>query len=161
MASNGSQTGGSAATQAPAETPAAAPVAAPNQYHLSGDGITVSYFPQGRGPIGPAGAIHFVYQDAIRTLTFTADEVRIVDVPDLGTVVSVSIQTTVDIGYTSFSVLVPYIRLADTLGASAPVQTEGITTLHRSPLFPIGQAQTETYTVCPLTGTATLGILEL
>ena len=73
MASNGSQTGGSAATQAPAETPAAAPVAAPNQYQLSGDGITVSYFPQGRGPIGPAGAIHVVSQDAIRTLTFTAD----------------------------------------------------------------------------------------
>jgi hypothetical protein len=37
-------------------------VRARNQYHLVGKELVVSYFPNGRGPIGPAGAIHLVYQ---------------------------------------------------------------------------------------------------
>jgi hypothetical protein len=161
-----SEAGGATATQAPpapqasAEVAASAPFAAPNQYHLSGGGISISYFPNGRGPIGPAGAIHLIYQDGMQTLSFTKDEIRVVNVPDLGTILSVTLHIIPDVGSTTFSLLLPQVRLADHLGASASVHTDAITTLHKSTLFPLPGTQVESYTVTALTGTATIGILE-
>jgi hypothetical protein len=46
-------------------------------------------------------------------------------------------------------------------GAPVPVHTEGVTTVHRTFLAGPGQAQRETYTVTPLAGTASRGILPL
>jgi hypothetical protein len=57
--------------------------------------------------------------------------------------------------------ILPHLRLPDTLGASAPVHTEGITTMHRSFLGGIGLAQAESYAVTDLSGTASVGILAL
>jgi hypothetical protein len=141
--------------------PAAPALAVPNQYHLSGGGLTVSFFPDGLGPIGPAGPTHFVYQDAHRSLRFPADEVRTVDVPDVGTLVSVTIQQTIDIGSTSFTLIVPAVRLSEALGASVHISTDAITTTHRILAGLIGHSQSETYVVTHLTGTASRGILPL
>jgi hypothetical protein len=136
-------------------------VVAPNQYHLTGGGLTISYFPDGLGPIGPAGSTHLIYQDSHRTLAFHLNDIRQVEVPDVGTLLSVTINETVDIGSTSFTLIVPHVRLPDTTGASAHISTDGITTTHRIFAGLIGHAQAESYLVTKLTGTALHGILPL
>ena len=149
-------------TGGPSLADVAAPTGTPNQYHLHGDCITVSYFPDGFGPVTTtAGPIRFTYQDAYHSLIFRGDEVRTVDVPDLGTIVSVTLIRAIDLGSTSFSLLVPHVTLPAQLPASATVTTDGITTVHRTFLGAIGHAQTETYTFTRLTGTAAIGILPL
>ena len=140
--------------------PAAAPTTTPNQYHLHGGGIAVSYFPEGFGPLPPGPRARLIYQDALRSLSFAGGDVRTVEVPDLGTTVSVTLVGTVDLGSTTFSLVVPHV-LVPLPGGAVPVQTEGITTVHRTFLAGPGQAQRETYTVTPLAGTASRGILPL
>lgn len=136
-------------------------VTSPNQYHLHDGGISVAYYPDGFGPImEPRGPLHLVYQDAFRSLTFYGEEARTVQVPDLGTVVSVTIAETTDTGSTSFSLLIPDVDLP-TGQSSVYIQTEGITTVHRIFLGLIGHPQSETYTVTQLNGTAAVGILPL
>lgn len=107
-----------------------------------------------------SGPLHFVYQDAFRSLAFYGEEVRTVEAPDLGTVVSVTIVETVDTGDTSFSLLVPDVDLP-TGQSSVSINTEGITTVHRIFVALIGHPQSETYTVSSLNGTAAAGPLPL
>jgi hypothetical protein len=136
-------------------------VTSPNQYHLYGDGISVAYYPDGFGPIiEPRGPLNLVYQDAYRSLPFYGEEVRTVEVPDLGTVVSVTIAEAVDTGSTSFSLLIPVVDMP-TGQSSVYIQTEGITTVHRIFVGLIGHPQSETYTVIPLNGSAAAGPLPL
>jgi len=150
------------AAAGPSPADATAPSGAPNQYHLHGGGISVSYIPDGMGPlIVGEGPVRFTYQDAHHSLIFRGDEVRTVDVPDLGTIVSVTLIRTVDLGYTSFSLLVPQVTLPPQLTASAMISTDGITTVHRTFLAALGHAQTETYALTRLTGTALIGMLPL
>ena len=133
----------------------------PNQYHLRGGGKSVAYYPDGFGPIIEGrGPLRVVYQDAFRSLAFHGDEARTVTVPDLGTVVSVTIVETVDTGDTSFSLLVPDVDLP-TNQSSVSINTEGITTIHRIFVALIGHPQSESYTVTPLHGTASVGPLPL
>jgi hypothetical protein len=132
----------------------------PNQYHLHGGGISVSYFPDGFGPVTTGGG-RFTYQDAHRALNFTGQEIRTADVPDLGTVVSVTLVRTVDTGATTFSVLLPRVTLPGQTGAAVHIHTDGITTVHRAFVGMIGHTQAEIYTVTSLSGTARRGILPL
>jgi len=143
-------------SQEHAAQPQAAQFLTPNLYQLAGDGIHFSLRTEGfRAP--------FVnYQDAHRTLTFTGDQVRLVDVPDLGTVVSVTLLLTPDAGSTTFSVLLPQVNLPNHLGASERVRTQGITTVHKfsiAPQFDIGQR--EFYTPVRLKGSASRTIVPL
>lgn len=133
----------------------------PNQYHLHGRGISVAYYPDGFGPvIVDRGRLRLVYQDAHQSLSFYDDDIRTVEVADLGTVVSVTLVMTIDTGSTSFSLLVPDIDLpADQ--SSVFMHTYGITTVHRIFVALIGHPQSETYTVTPLNGTAAVGPLPL
>jgi hypothetical protein len=136
-------------------------VTSPNQYHVRGGGISVAYYPDGFGPIPEgSGPLHLVYQDAFRSLAFYGDQVRTAEVPDLGTVVSVTIVEAVDTGYTSFGLLVPDVELP-TDQSSVSVSTEGITTVHRIFAALTGHPQSETYTVTSLDGTAAVGPLPL
>jgi hypothetical protein len=95
------------------------------------------------------------YHDAFRVLDFTGADIRAVDVPDVGTLVSVTIFLTVDSGSTTFTVLLPLVNLPapPLLPASVSVTTEGITTVHHFSIF-ITDGQQEFYTVTKLTGTA-------
>ena len=130
---------------------------APNHYQLSGGGISVTYL-----PVGAGGLAHLNYQDAQRTLNFTGDQIRKVDVPDLGSIVSVTLTITVDTGSTTFSVLIPQTTLQGGIGASAHIRTDGITTVHRfSPVQIFNLGQDELYTVTPLRGTAASVIIPL
>lgn len=141
---------------APAQ-PAAVQFVAPDVFHLHGGGITIAYMPTGAG-----GLAHLSYQDPFRTLSFTGDQIRRVDVPDLGTIVSVTLVMTIDSGSTTFSVLLPQVSLPQQLGASVPISTDGITTVHRFSIVPaLNHGQRELYSVTPLSGTASLVIIPL
>ena len=57
----------------------------PNQYHLQGDGIAVSYYPDGSGPpVAGRGRLRLVYQDTHQAQSFYDNDLRTVAVPDLG-----------------------------------------------------------------------------
>jgi hypothetical protein len=118
----------------------------PNFWILSGNGVQVRY-----SPAGP----NLHYQDAVRTLNFAgAQQVRVVNVPDLGTLVSVTIFLTIDSGSSTFTVLLPVVNLAAQPISSAPVSTYGITTAHHFSILPIFQhGQQESYSVIALQGT--------
>jgi hypothetical protein len=130
----------------------------PNQYHLHGGEISVSYYPGGTGPVLEGrGRLRFTYHDLSRALSFYGDEVRTVDVPDLGTVVSVTIFRTVDTGSTSTSLLVPRVVLPSTL--PVPIHTDLISTRHLLFATAVGHPQRDVYSVTKLTGVASAGIL--
>ena len=133
----------------------------PNQYHVNGGGISVSYYPDGFGPpVEDRGSLVLVYQDAHRSQSYFSDEVRTVKVDDLGMVVSMTLVESVDIGSTTFSLLVPDVQLPEQQ-TSVFIHTEGITTVHRVFVALIGHPQSETYTVTALDGTAAAGPLPL
>jgi hypothetical protein len=135
----------------------AAQFAAPDLYELSGDGVSLIYH-----PVFAGGVPSFTYQDPHRTLHFHGDQIRRVDVPDLGTLVTVTLVETVDTGSTTFSVLLPRVNLPNHTGVSAPISTEGITAMHRrSPVVGLNQGPRDVYSFARLTGTAALVILPL
>src|SRR5579872_1837603 len=137
--------------------PVVQPFTSPNHYQLSGCGISITYL-----PVGAGGLAHLQYQDAQRTLNFSGQQIRTVDVPDLGEVVSVTLNLTVDNGSTTFSVLIPKTTLVNATGSSAHIQTDGITTVHRFSLVPASDlGQDEIYTVAHLHGTASSMIIPL
>jgi hypothetical protein len=128
---------------------------APNLWNLSGGEIHVRYWTFTLGPIRQGDEPpHFTYHDSFRTLSFHGNEIRSVDVPDLGTLVSVTLVLTVDTGSTTFTVLLPRVNIiSEGPFTSVPVSTEGIRTVHAGP--PFGHGQEEFYTLISLTGTAT------
>ncbi|HEU5002405.1 MAG TPA: hypothetical protein VFW71_06460 [Actinomycetota bacterium] len=128
--------------------PAALPsVHTPNLYTLQGGTLHVMY-----ATTGIDGKPHFSYQNGTHTLTFSGSEIRTVDT-EIGTLVTVSIQMTVDSGNTVFSVLIPAVNLGSS--EQVPIHTEGITTVHRFSIVPIfNHGQTELYSVTPLSGEA-------
>ncbi len=133
----------------------------PNYYQLEGDGIRIKYSPDA-GPVTPSGKGYFSYQDKLRALTFHGDQIRRVETPDLGTIVTVTLLRTVDTGATVFSVLLPAVNLPGRLGASVPIHTDGITTVHHFSVIPaFSQGQQDDYRVTPLSGTASNVIVPL
>ena len=126
---------------------------APNLWVLSGGGILIRYSTE---PI-IFGGTHFSYQDNGQpTLTFGANDIRTMNVADIGTLVSVTIIKTVDTGSTSFTVLLPPVNIVQQGPiSSAPVSTQGLRTVHAGPLSPpFGHGQQDFYTVIELNGTA-------
>ena len=120
---------------------------AANMFSLSGDGLHVSY-----STSGIDGKPHFSYQDPVRSLSFSGDEIRRVEC-DLGTVVSVTIVRTIDAGSTSFSLLVPRVNLQPF--GNVAIRTDGITTHHAFSIIPtLNQGQRDFYHVTAMHGTA-------
>ena len=120
----------------------------PTAWDLSGGGIIVRY-----SIAGPQ--LH--YQDSVGSRDFAGQEIRINEVPDLGTLVSVTLHLTVDSGSTSFTLLLPRVNLPapPALPVAVPVTTDAITTMHHLSLVPAFQrGQQDTYTITRLTGTA-------
>ncbi len=116
--------------------------------------------PEGSGPIIKGrGRLRFTYHDSFRALPFYGDDVRTIDDPNLGTVVSVTIVQAVDTGSTSASLLVPNVVLSSTLPVS--ISTELITTRHLIFVAALGHPQRDVYSVIALTGVASAEILPL
>jgi hypothetical protein len=118
---------------------------APNLYQLSGKHLNITY-----STSGIDGKPHFSYQDLQQTLSFTGDQIRSVET-EIGTLVSVTIRMTVDTGGSTFSLLLPRVNIPGE--QSVPIQTIGITTLHRFSILPIN-GQLDFYTVTRLHGSA-------
>lgn len=119
----------------------------PNLYMLHGNGLHVTY-----STTSLDGTPHFDYHDIHNVKAFVGDEIR-TEKTEIGTLVSVTIEPTVDGGSTSFSLLLPTVNLVNT--DSAPINTIGITTRHRfSIVQSLNLGQTELYTVAQLTGAA-------
>jgi len=123
----------------------------PTVWNLSNTatGLQVSY-----SVAGPQ--LHYHQGSVIQD--FTGKDIRVAEVPDLGTLVSVTIHMTADSGSTSFTLLLPIVNLPapPALPVAVPVTTDGLTTLHRfSTVLALQHGQQEFYTVTPLQGTAT------
>jgi hypothetical protein len=119
----------------------------PTQYMLHGHGVRVTF-----STTSIDGTPRFDYHDSHRTRSFVGDEIR-AEQTEIGTLVSVTIDLTVDSGSTTFSLLVPTVNLGNAV--STPISTIGITTHHKFSLIPsLNLGQTEMYTVTQLTGTA-------
>lgn len=121
---------------------------APNRWILTSAVPPIQVFYDAVGP----GIFHIVH--GIVTQTFTGPQIRVVSNPDLGTLVSVTLNSTV-IATTTFTVLLPVVDL-DTTHPVEPVNTEGITTTHFHFVFPPPPGQREFYSVTLLTGSASL-----
>jgi len=119
----------------------------PNMYQVSGGGIHVTY-----STTSFQGQPHFNYHDAFQAKNFTGNQIQTADTV-LGTLVTVFLLQTVDSGSTTFTLLVPHVNLPASNVAN--ITTEGITTRHRFSIFPL-PGQTESYTVHPLSGTASV-----
>jgi hypothetical protein len=122
----------------------------PTTWNLSNTatGLQVSY-----SVAGPN--LHY-HQGAV-VKDFTGNQIRVAEVPDVGTLVSVTTQMVVDSGSTTFTLLLPRVNLPapPALPAAVPVTTDGVTTLHRfSTVLALQNGQQEFYTVTPLQGTA-------
>jgi hypothetical protein len=100
-----------------------------NLFSLSGSNIHVEY-----SSTSINGQPRLAYHDPLRNLSFAGSDIRTVDVPDIGTIVSVTLTITVDVGSTTFSVFIPHALVS--AGRSDPVTTEAITTIHRMPFGP-------------------------
>lgn len=128
-----------------ANQPASPNAQAPNLYQLSGKHLNITY-----STSGIDGKPHFSYQDLQQTLSFSGDQIRSVET-EIGTLVSVTIRMTVDTGGTTFSLLLPRVNIPGE--QSVPIQTDGITTLHRFSILPLS-GQLDFYTVTRLHGSA-------
>ena len=84
-----------------------APKTAPNLYKLSGEGIAVTY-----STTSIDGKPRFTFKKRRKTLNFSGDQITSVET-GIGTLVSVVIATVPDRNRTTFSVLLPAIRLPD------------------------------------------------
>ena len=118
----------------------------PNLYEVSGSGISVTY-----STTSITGKPVLTYHDAAQTKTFTGDEIQ-TQTSVLGTLVSVFLMRTIDGPSTSFTLLVPGVRLSGPEVVN--ISTEGITTLHKFSIVGPPTGQTELYTVYVLEGTA-------
>jgi len=125
------------------------PFKTPDFYQLHGAQLHITY-----STTSIDGKPRFGYQDASQTLTFEGNQIRTVTT-EIGILVTVTIHSTPDSGSTTFTLLVPTVNLGPSNQAS--IHTEGITTIHRFSIVPaFNRGQTESYTVTPLTGTASL-----
>jgi hypothetical protein len=102
-------------------SPVATTLPVPNFYELHGQGLKITY-----SISACTGRPYFTYQDSSYTLQFSGDQVRAIGT-EVGTLVNVTINLTVDRGGTTFSVLVPQGRLGPDK-QPIPIETEGVTT---------------------------------
>jgi hypothetical protein len=120
----------------------------PTLYQLHGRGLSVTY-----STSSFEGRPLFSYQDSQETKTFSGKEITLTECP-IGTLVTVVIRVVPDAGSTSFSLLVPIVNLSND-ARSAPIRTEGITTVRRGSIAPaLDLGQIQTYHVTKLDGLA-------
>jgi hypothetical protein len=118
----------------------------PNLFELSGSGLQVSY-----SLSSFEGLPQFNYHDATQTKLFKGDQIQAIET-EAGTLVSVVINQTPDAGSTAFTLLVP--RVNPRSSDSAQIETQGITTLHKTSIIGPPHGQADFYTVQALRGTA-------
>lgn len=83
------------------------PTQTANHYSLSGGGIHLEY-----DSTSLSGQPVFNYHDQMKILSFSGDQIRTLEVADIGTIISVTLNITVDIWSTSFSLLLPRVTVS-------------------------------------------------
>jgi hypothetical protein len=121
----------------------------PNEYTLKGGNITFTYVTSNF-----LGQPFVSYNDGTTTKDFFGSAVRVLET-GIGTLVTVTTFMTVDAGGTEFSVLLPFIALADT-NELQTFSTDGVATSFSGPdSFPLSGVR-ESYEFITMTGTARL-----
>ena len=122
---------------------------APDVYELAGGQLHVTYATTSKD-----GQPYFSYQDGSQKLSFKGADIR-QEKSEIGTLVTVILRRTVDAGSTTFTLLVPTVRMKES--SPAEVHTYGITTVHKFSVIPaMNMGQIETYRSTELSGTANL-----
>ncbi len=120
----------------------------PNSYELSCDGVTLNYSTSSFD-----GSPRLSFRDAERDLNFSGEQIRTL-VTELGTEVTVTLETIPDARTVTLTLLVPAINLGEEREvefATVAIETTNLTTIG-GPRFITGPLQT--YRVIELTGTA-------
>ena len=126
----------------------ATPNLTPNSFQLTGDTIQVSY-----STTSIDGKPRFTFKKGQKTLDFAGNQISSSNVK-IGTLVSVVIAAIPDKSTTTFSILLPAIRLPESRRQA--FRTFGITTVTKTSIVgpPVGVQQT--YTTVALRGSARL-----
>lgn len=119
----------------------------PNLFSLTGHGISVTL-----SLTGLDGRPQLTYHDSVRAQNFSGDEITFEENQGLVRTATVVVVRTIDVGFTSFTLLIP--ELNTNVAGPHSVETLGITTLHATDLVRIGRPQLSDYHVVPLHGTA-------
>lgn len=124
------------------------PELSPNSFQLAGDNYEVSY-----STTSIDGKPRFTFKKGTKTLSFSGNQITSSSA-NIGTLVSVVIATVPDQSTTTFSILLPAIRLPESKRQA--FRSIGITTVTKTTLIgpPVGVQQT--YTTVALRGTARL-----
>ncbi len=121
----------------------------PTVYDVTGSGLHVTYS-TGAGD----GKPHLTFVGPRGTVEFSGDEIRTVQTPDLGTLVSVTTMRTIDSGSTTFTLVVPPVVL-EPPETEASIEILGITTAHRFTVVRrFNRGQRACYSQVVLSGTA-------
>ena len=120
-------------------------IEAPNLFTLTGHHLSITL-----ALTGIDGQPRFTYHDTQRALNFAGDEITVEDTA-LGRQATVTIVRTVDVGNTTFTLLLPLVNL---ISGSHAITTLGITAIHRTSIAGIGHGQLTTYHSTALHGTA-------
>jgi len=116
----------------------------PNLYKLHDGAVNITYSTV-------PGKAYFLYEGPQQqTIESSGDQVRVVNDPDLGTVVSISLQAS-DSGSTTFVLIVPRVVL--TGDQSVSVKTMALIA-SRKPSSSSARGQLDTYSTRTLSGTA-------
>lgn len=119
----------------------------PNYYDLQGPGIVIGY-----STSGIDGKPELSLKKGRQTQTFSGEEINTLE-STIGTVVSVTIASTVDRESKLFSFLLPSINLATAAGRQA-FRTIGITTLKKTTIAGPVKGPQQTYKSVNLRGNA-------
>ena len=123
--------------------------AEPNLCELrSHNGVSINY-----SASSITGEPTFQYKDRQREISRRGKEIRRIET-EIGTLVTVTLQLTVDAGSTDVTVLLPRTRLPDS--HEARISTVAIVTANRTPSRPNPSGQLQKYSVLKLNGTARL-----
>jgi hypothetical protein len=123
-----------------------APQISPNLFNLAGEGITVSY-----STTSIDGKPRFTFKKGRQTLSFVGSEIASVPA-GIGTLVSVVIAQVADKSTTTFSALLPAIKL--TGSKKQAFRTIGITTVTATTIAGPPPGVQQTYKVVRLRGSA-------
>ena len=116
-----------------------------NLFELTGD-ATVSY-----STSSFAGPPQFSYHDSHFNVQVSGADIRTAD-HELGKLVTITLVKTVDVGFTTVTLLLPAFRMGN--HTEQPFETIGIICRHLTTLLPPQHAALQTYKALKLHGTA-------
>jgi hypothetical protein len=124
------------------------PTLTPNVFQLRGDNIEVNY-----STSSIDGKPRFTFKKGQKTLEFSGTQISSLAI-GIGTLVSVVVANVPDQGTTTFSILLPAIRLPESKRQA--FRTIGVTTVAKTTIAGPPTGAQQTYTIVALRGSAQL-----